>query len=215
MTDLWIFGYGSLMWKPGFEAAETVHARLTGYRRCFCLQSVHHRGTPMRPGLVLGLDRGGSCEGLAFRIPARQARATLAYLRAREQVDGVYREASLAVELRGERRGQLAIAYLVEHAHPSYVGNLPVARQAQVIRGAAGKSGTNVDYLVNTLEHLTLIGIKERELERVLITMGPLLACGDAVRREARASSLVPLAARQPIELRRLRPGDRRRFMYR
>ena len=88
-----MFGYGSLMWRPGFAYEEAQHARLTGYRRCFCIYSVHHRGTPERPGLVLGLDRGGACEGIAYRVAAANAAETARYLRAREQVNGVYREA--------------------------------------------------------------------------------------------------------------------------
>jgi cation transport protein ChaC len=86
--DLWVFGYGSLMWRPGFAYEEAQHARLTGYRRCFCIYSVHHRGTTERPGMVLGLDRGGACEGIAYRVSAANATQTTRYLRAREQVNG-------------------------------------------------------------------------------------------------------------------------------
>ena len=87
--DLWVFGYGSLMWRPGFAYEEAQHARLTGYRRCFCIYSVHHRGTTERPGMVLGLDRGGACEGIAYRVSAANAAQTTRYLRAREQVNGL------------------------------------------------------------------------------------------------------------------------------
>src|SRR5215470_16603979 len=97
--DLWVFAYGSLMWRPAFAFAEARRARLTGYHRAFCIYSVHHRGTPERLGLVLGLDRGGVCEGVAYRVPATDAVAVRAYLRAREQVSGVYREAFLPVEV--------------------------------------------------------------------------------------------------------------------
>ena len=97
--DLWVFGYGSLMWRPGFAYEDAQHARLTGYRRCFCIYSVHHRGTARRPGLVLGLDRGGACEGIAYRVAARNAAETIRYLRAREQVNGVYRDADEAANI--------------------------------------------------------------------------------------------------------------------
>jgi cation transport protein ChaC len=104
--DLWIFAYGSLMWRPGFEAEEVVHARLVGWRRSFCIYSRFHRGSDRRPGLVLGLDRGGMCEGIAFRVSAGNARQTLRYLREREQVGSVYREALVPVTLlTGERPG--------------------------------------------------------------------------------------------------------------
>ena len=93
--DLWIFGYGSLMWRPGFTHAERARARLDGYHRAFCISSTHHRGDALRPGLVLGLDRGGACEGVAYRVPAAEARTVLAYLRERELISGVYREAQL------------------------------------------------------------------------------------------------------------------------
>ena len=116
--DLWVFGYGSLMWRPGFAYAEARHARLTGWRRCFCIYSVHHRGTPARPGLVLGLDRGGACEGIAFRIPAPDVAATLHYLREREQVVSVYREALVPLTLVSTGRPEVtALAFLVERAH--------------------------------------------------------------------------------------------------
>src|SRR5438552_12225970 len=97
--DLWVFGYGSLMWRPGFAYEEAQHARLVGYRRCFCIYSVHHRGTPERPGMVLGLDRGGACEGIAYRVAAANVAATTRYLREREQINGVYRDVLVPVRL--------------------------------------------------------------------------------------------------------------------
>ena len=128
MSDLWIFGYGSLMWKPGFEFAEAARARLVGYRRCFCIYSTNHRGRPERPGLVLGLDRGGMCDGLAYRVAPENARATAEYLRVREQVNGVYREAHVPVTIEeGRRREVMAQAYIVERAHPSFTGPLSLA----------------------------------------------------------------------------------------
>src|SRR6185312_6801690 len=111
--DLWVFGYGSLMWRPGFAYEEAQHARLTGYRRCFCIYSVYHRGTVERPGLVLGLDRGGACEGIAYRVAGPDVAQTVGYLRAREQVNGVYRETHVPVALiEGPRREVQALTYI-------------------------------------------------------------------------------------------------------
>lgn len=169
----WIFGYGSLMWRPGFPHLEAQRAKLVGFRRCFCVYSVHHRGSRTRPGLVLGLDRGGACTGMAFRVSAQDAPGIRDYLRAREQTEGVYREAHLPVELLGTREEVLALAFIVERSHVNYAGRLPVAAQARIIASARGVSGANTDYLINTLEHLAEMGIRERELERVLTLAGP------------------------------------------
>ena len=214
-SDLWVFGYGSLMWRPGFDYEEVVPATLNGYRRCFCIYSVHHRGNAARPGLVLGLDRGGSCHGLAFRVSAPQARATLAYLRAREQVNGVYREASLSLDLGGGRT-QRGLAYLAERGHPSFTGPLSISQQARVIRAARGLSGTNLEYLANTLDHLASLGIRERELERVMVHAGPLFMGREGeAGRSSRVAGLVKSLQSHPVAAPRLRPGDRRRFLHR
>ena len=118
------------MWRPGFAHAEAVHARVDGWRRGFYIYSTHHRGTHARPGLVLALDRGGACEGIAYRIPAAEAARTLAYLRAREQVNGVYREARVIARLEdGSGRHVDAIAYVAERAHPSYAGSCRSVRR--------------------------------------------------------------------------------------
>jgi cation transport protein ChaC len=215
--DLWVFAYGSLMWRPGFPIEQAAHARLVGWRRSFCIYSRHHRGSVRRPGLVLGLDRGGACEGLAFRVSAANARETLRYLRDREQVISVYREALVPVTLLNEERSEMmALAFLVERAHPSYAGALPLARQAHLIRGAAGLSGSNIDYLVSTLAHLAELGIRERGLERLLGLVGAHLARGQAdghVRPSARA--LMQECRKRPVRVRRFRPEDVRRFGYR
>lgn len=217
MTDLWIFGYGSLMWRPGFAYVEAVRARLTGYRRCFCLYTTNHRGTPARPGLVLGLDRGGVCDGVAYRVEAEHARATVDYLRVREQANGVYREAHLPVALQDERKREvLAQAYIVERAHPGYVGALPLIQQARLIRGARGKSGNNLDYLINTLAHLDTLGIDEPELRRVMTLAGPHFARGGMEGLASpRVAALLNVCRALPCDAPVSRPGSRRRFIYR
>jgi cation transport protein ChaC len=215
--DLWVFGYGSLMWRPGFAFEEARHARVAGWRRCFCIYSVHHRGCFERPGLVLGLDRGGACEGMAFRVRAANAAATRHYLRAREQVNGVYREAHLPVELiEGERREELALAFIVERAHPNYAGQLPVALQARLVHGARGKSGNNLDYLVSTLRHLAELGIRERELERVLALAGPHAARLPAgAHGSPHAAAMTRCARLRPWPRRGRLPRGDRRFLHR
>jgi cation transport protein ChaC len=215
-ADLWIFAYGSLMWRPGFAYAQAERARLTGYRRAFCIYSVHHRGTPERLGLVLGLDRGGVCEGVAYRIAAADAAAVKAYLRARELVNGVYREAVVPVELEHRPGVVTALAYIVERAHPTYAGRLPARLQARLIRGARGISGANLDYLVSTVRHLREIGIRERELERLVALVGPL------AWRRARAQHTSPYAAalvraeqRRPPPVRLDARAERGQFQHR
>jgi cation transport protein ChaC len=215
--DQWVFGYGSLMWRPGFAYEEAQHARLVGYRRCFCIYSVYHRGTHERPGLVLGLDRGGACEGIAYRVAAARAEATTRYLRAREQVNGVYRETHAPVELMaGRQREVLALAYIVERAHPNYAGQLPLAVQASLIHGACGRSGANLDYLISTLRHLAEVGIRERDLERILAIIGPHSArlAGENGRTPHTAAVVRLTRQRKPIRFGKLPKGERR-FLYR
>jgi cation transport protein ChaC len=216
--DLWLFAYGSLMWRPGFAFEEARRARLTGFRRCFCIYSVHHRGTRERLGMVLGLDRGGVCEGIAYRIAAPRVAETLSYLRARELINGVYREALVPVELEQHPPVEvMALAFIVERAHPSYARQLPLATQARLIRGGKGVSGANLDYLVSTVRHLHELGIRERELERLVVVAGPL------AWRRARAQHTSPYAA-AIVRAERSRPppvrlvagkGELRRFLYR
>jgi glutathione-specific gamma-glutamylcyclotransferase len=212
--DLWVFGYGSLMWRPGFLYEEARHARLNGYRRCFCIYSVHHRGTLRRPGMVLGLDRGGTCEGIAFRIASAYVSATTRYLRAREQIYGVYRHIYASIELTEEpRRNVLALTYVAERAHPNYA-QLPAAVQARLIREGKGVSGTNLDYFVNTLRHLAELGIRERELERLTVLVGPY-ACrrcgGEGV--SPCAAALIATSRSRPMHTSRC--TTRRPFVYR
>jgi glutathione-specific gamma-glutamylcyclotransferase len=166
MGDFWVFGYWSLMWRPGFAHTETHRARLRGYRRALCVRSFVHRGTPERPGLVLGLDRGGSCIGLAFRVPDDLGSEVMEYLRARELVTNVYLERRLPLVLdNGER--VTGVGYVVDRAHAQYAGQIGVEEAAGAVRGAVGVSGANEDYVINTVAHLKALGIRDHWLENV------------------------------------------------
>lgn len=164
--DLWVFGYGSLMWRPGFDWAERRLARLEGWRRSFCLRSIHYRGTPEAPGLVLGLDRapGAACDGVAYRVADDSRAAVLAYLRERELVSYAYHERTAAVRLEDGAQAQ-AVIYVVDRAHPQYAGVLNLIEQAAIIARCAGPMGTNRDYLLQTVEHLAALGLSDAELE--------------------------------------------------
>ncbi|MFC3325725.1 gamma-glutamylcyclotransferase [Mesorhizobium cantuariense] len=173
MGDFWVFGYGSLIWRPGFAHVETQRARLHGYRRSLCVYSFVHRGTRERPGLVLGLDRGGSCIGLAFRVPGDLRDEVIAYLRERELVTNVYLERMLKVRLDGGGTVD-AVAYIVDRQHEQYAGGLDAADAAAVVRGAVGQSGNNENYVLSTLEHLKALGIRDHWLEDVARQVAPL-----------------------------------------
>lgn len=163
--DLWVFGYGSLMWRPDFPHVERVQAKLIGAHRALCVLSHVHRGTPERPGLVLGLDHGGACRGIAYRVAAPHRAATIAYLRAREQVTMVYREAVRAVWLSGtpERRVS-ALVYMVDRSHHQYAGRLSIEQQLHYIRQGHGRSGPNREYVLATVKELEAQGYFDRDL---------------------------------------------------
>ena len=165
MQQRWIFGYGSLMWKPGFELMSQAHARIHGYHRSLCVYSLHHRGTEALPGLVLGLDRGGSCVGVAFQIDPAKWDATLAYLRAREQVSTVYLEMTPNVEILGRHRKIEAVTYVVDRTHAQYAGKLPHQRLLELVLQGEGRMGRCRDYVTNTIEHLRQMNIHDKTLE--------------------------------------------------
>jgi cation transport protein ChaC len=167
MQDLWVFGYGSLMWRPGFEHEERRPALLRGYHRGFCVYSHVHRGTPERPGLVFGLDAGGACRGVAFRVEASRADDTRSYLQAREQVTSVYVEAEKTVELVDTKERVRALCFVVDRKHQQYAGALPFERQVELIAAGEGSSGKNPDYLESTVRHLDEAGIADAELSRL------------------------------------------------
>ncbi len=160
--DFWVFGYGSLMWQPGFAFAERVPAAVVGAHRALCIYSFHHRGTVEQPGLVLGLDEGGACQGIAFRVEQARREDTLAYLRAREQVTSVYVETAKPVSLLdGSGRELEAICYMADRGHPQYAGRLSVEKQAKLVLAASGLSGSNIDYVLNTARHMEEAGIHD------------------------------------------------------
>jgi cation transport protein ChaC len=157
--DLWVFGYGSLMWRPGFEYLERIPARLVGLHRSLCLYSFVHRGTPEKPGLELGLDHGGSCRGIAYRVAAAQRADTIAYLRDREQVTGAYRETMRPVTLdSGPARVAMALVYVVDRSHPHYAGRVDLERQVRLVRQGHGRSGANRDYILSTVSEIEAQG---------------------------------------------------------
>jgi cation transport protein ChaC len=162
--DRWVFGYGSLMWRPGFAHLDAEPARLSGLHRSSCVYSHVHRGTPERPGLVLGLDRGGQCRGMAFRVAAADWDEVVAYLRAREQVTMVYLEAHRKVQLQSGRQA-VALTYVVDRDHAQYAGRLHPDQQISHIRQGHGQSGANSEYVLRTLAHLRELGISDPGLE--------------------------------------------------
>jgi cation transport protein ChaC len=170
--DLWVFGYGSLMWRPGFEFIERVPARLIGEHRALCVYSFVHRGTPEKPGLVLGLDRGGACRGIAFRVAERNRAATVAYLREREQVTSVYREVTRSVWLENDARQRVgALTYVVDRGHVQYAGRLSPAEQLRHVLQGHGQSGANRDYVVSTVKAIETEGFRDAQLHQLALML--------------------------------------------
>lgn len=163
---LWIFGYGSLMWNPGFPVSGSVLARLQGYHRSFCMRSIHYRGTETEPGLVLALDMmsGSACDGIAFQVTQGQEKETLAYLRGRELISAAYRECFVTLDLKDGRR-ICALTYVIDADHEQYCGRLPLEEQAQIIAHAVGGRGSNAEYLFNTASLMADIGLRDPDLE--------------------------------------------------
>jgi glutathione-specific gamma-glutamylcyclotransferase len=163
--EFWVFGYGSLMWQPGFAHLERIPARLIGLHRALCVYSFVHRGTPERPGLVLGLDRGGACRGIAYRVAIELRDETIAYLRAREQVTRVYLESMRRITLATTpSRDVSALVYLVDRSHPQYAGRLDLERQLHLVRQGHGRSGANRDYVLSTVAEIEAQGCHDSDL---------------------------------------------------
>lgn len=166
-TDAWVFAYGSLMWNPGFPVAERRPALLRGYHRSLCILSIRNRGTVDRPGLALGLDRGGSCRGYALRIAAEHAASTWSDLWEREMVNAVYLPKSLPVRLDGGE-AQTALVFVARPDHPQYVHGLSVEAVAALVAQGEGLRGTALDYLDCTVRQLDAFGICDGPLHRIL-----------------------------------------------
>jgi cation transport protein ChaC len=164
-SEWWVFAYGSLLWNPLFPFEDARRATLSGRRRRFCLWSLASRGTTNQPGLVLGLDRGGSCHGVVYRLPARSAKAELALLWRREMVLGAY--LPLWVKVRCDGKPLVALAFVVDRAHRQYTGNLALGEQAEVLATAAGAFGSSADYLERARVALVTHGIVDPYLERL------------------------------------------------
>ena len=172
-SDLWVFGYGSLMWRPGFDYVEKVSARLIGEHRALCVYSFDHRGTPEKPGLVLGLDRGGACRGVAFRVEARLRAHTINYLREREQTTHVYREVMRSVWLDNEARQRVsALTYVADRSHVQYAGRLPLNEQLRIVRQGHGRSGNNRDYVHATVKAIEAEGFRDAQLHQLAMMLG-------------------------------------------
>ncbi|WP_417601280.1 gamma-glutamylcyclotransferase [Pararhodobacter oceanensis] len=170
MQSLWVFGYGSLVWNPGFAWTARRIARLDGFHRSFCMRSIHHRGTVQDPGLVLALDaaEGANCHGVAFEIAPQIAEETLEYLRARELISAAYLETRQRLILEdGKDAGREveAVVYVIDRDHGQYCGALKLEDQAQIIAAAVGDRGPNCEYLHQTTAHLAELGLPDPELQ--------------------------------------------------
>jgi cation transport protein ChaC len=167
-SDIWIFGYGSLVWRPGFNSDHQEIARLNNYARSFCMWSVHYRGTHENKGLVLALDHqeGVYCDGVAFRVNAADAEDVLAYLRERELVSAAYLEIHCDIELKS---GEIvkAYTYVIDPDHSQYAAGLSLDEQAAIIARGHGTGGPNTEYLFNVATHLKDWGIADPELDRL------------------------------------------------
>lgn len=169
-TYRWVFGYGSLIWRPGFSFARSEQALLNGAHRRLCIYSYRHRGTPERPGLVFGLVRGGSCRGMAFAVEAGQWDQVHTYLAERELDRGVYLERTRPVRLAS---GEVvpALAFMVDERHVQYAGKLDIAEQARLVRGGVGESGANPEYVLSTAARLREMGIRDRYLDKLVAVL--------------------------------------------
>jgi cation transport protein ChaC len=170
---LYVFGYGSLIWKPGFQFESAHPALLRGFHRRFCIWSHRYRGTPEAPGLVLGLDRGGSCRGVAFRVAAPRAAEVLAYLHEREMSGDVYHRRLLPVCLLDNDGTRRAVTFVADRRSKDYCGALPPDAAAVAIARGHGVMGPNRDYLLNTVSHLRDLGVRDAGLDRIAALLQP------------------------------------------
>ncbi len=167
--DLWVFGYGSLIWNPAFHYIEKRPALLHGWHRRFCLKLFMGRGTPQTPGLMLGLDEGGSCHGVAFRIAAEKVREELSILWQREMYGGAYHARLLPMETEGGTI--LAVTFVINHDHPRYVREMSLEQTVELISTGCGDLGTCREYLENTVNHLRELGLSDDGLGRIVAAL--------------------------------------------
>ena len=183
--DLWVFGYGSLMWSPGFRCTRKAAGKVHGYHRSLCVYSHRYRGTPLRPGLVMGLCRGGSCWGMVYRVSAARAAHVLRYLWRREMRNRVYRPRFVRVRVRGG--GEIrALAFVADAEHRQFAGDLDLERTARLIAQGIGERGHNIDYLSSTLAHMHELGVRDPHLDRILLAALALRARERPSRRASR-----------------------------
>ena len=175
--DLWIFGYGSLMWSPGFRPAERKTGLVRGYHRAMCILSHRYRGTPRKPGLVMGLCRGGSCWGIAFRVPAARVRRVMRALWKREMLNNVYVPTLLQVTV-GPKQRIRALAFVADATHRQFVRELDLHGRARLVAQGIGERGRCVDYIRNTLEHMLELGVNDPHLARILDAAAGLASRG-------------------------------------
>jgi cation transport protein ChaC len=167
VEDFWVFGYGSLIWRPGFDYEEAVQGILRGWHRAMCILSTRYRGCPEAPGLVLGLDHGGSCRGVAYRVAAERAAAVYKYLDDREMISGVYQPRFAPVTLVDGRQVP-GYVFIARRDHRQYAGPLPPERAVALIRQGKGQEGSSRDYLANTVTHLEALGLHDKTLRQLL-----------------------------------------------
>jgi cation transport protein ChaC len=175
--DLWVFGYGSLMWAPGFRPAEQKTGLVRGYHRAMCILSSRYRGTPEKPGLVMGLCRGGSCWGIAFRVPAARVRRVLGALWKREMLNKVYLPTMVKVAV-GPKQRIRALAFVADATHRQFVRELDLHGRARLVAQGIGERGRCVDYIRNTLEHMLALGVNDPHLARILDAAAGLASSG-------------------------------------
>lgn len=162
--DLWVFGYGSLMWRPGFDYLESVQGRIYGFHRALCVASWVHRGTPEHPGLVLGLDKGGSCKGVAFKVSEQDKQKVANYLYQRELATLVYQACFVNVHTQDHRRVK-ALTFIVDTSHEQYIEGKSTQELVAIVNSSSGINGKSSEYLFSTLEHLRESNIYDKQLE--------------------------------------------------
>jgi glutathione-specific gamma-glutamylcyclotransferase len=171
--EVWVFAYGSLMWNPAFEFADRQPCKVDGWRRSFCFWTPLGRGTPELPGLMLALEGGGQCEGIAYRLAPDQVLSELGILWNREMLSGVYKAKWVRTTLR-DGRVVTAVTFVVDTAHCQYCGDLPIERAAHHIAFAEGRRGACRDYLANTAAHARALGIHDPYIEELVTRVGDL-----------------------------------------